>query len=100
MNYITKKSQPESARNPTEQFIEDPLNVFRFENDWNVSFCGCGEDFKLCFCTYFCWLCVFCTLMSDLRENCCTWCCVPHPLILFRTKMRSNLRIKVILNQA
>jgi hypothetical protein len=64
-----KKTQPQAQ----VAYVEDPLNVFRFENEWNASFCGCGEDFKLCFCTYFCWLCVFCTLMSDLRENCCTW---------------------------
>ena len=32
---------------------EDPLNVFRFENDWNASFCGCGEDFRLCDYFYF-----------------------------------------------
>ena len=96
MNQSTKKMNDRTHTKQPEGIKEDPLNIFRFENDWNASFCGCGEDLKFCLCTYFCWMCVFCTLMSDLRENCCTWCCVPHPLILFRTKMRSNLRIKVI----
>lgn len=26
---------------------QDPLNVFRFENEWNASFFTCCEDIKL-----------------------------------------------------
>lgn len=31
----------------TPVITEDPLNVFRFENDWNVGVFDCCEDCKL-----------------------------------------------------
>jgi hypothetical protein len=30
-----------------EVVIEDPLNAFRFENDWTIPLWGCFEDLKL-----------------------------------------------------
>ncbi|RNA44025.1 placenta-specific protein 8 -like [Brachionus plicatilis] len=86
MSDNTKQSSP--------VITQDPLNVFRFENEWNVGIFDCCDDCRLTMCSYFCWLYMFCTLMSDLKESCCSYICIPFPLIVFRTKLRSNLRIK------
>ena len=47
MDQTNRTANPEPKSN-NSVIIEDPRNVFRFENEWNVGFCDCGEDTKLC----------------------------------------------------
>ena len=110
------------APKPQKVITEDPLNVFRFETEWSTSAFSCCEDLKLSMFkyeifkyevllvlfvfifsklglySYFCWTCVVCSLIQDLKESCCTFMCIPCPLIVYRMKMRSNLRIRVNYN--
>ena len=84
-----------TANNNKREIFEDPLNIWRFENDWNVSALACCEDVKLTLCSYLCFYFVLCTLTHNIKDNICLHICVPCPFIFMRTKMRSNLRIRV-----
>jgi hypothetical protein len=41
------KNNNNNGRVVTSENVEDPLNVFRFENDWNTPVFGCCDDCKL-----------------------------------------------------
>lgn len=40
-------AQKEAPKKGEKAVVEDPLNVFRFENEWNAGTFVCCEDCKL-----------------------------------------------------
>lgn len=79
----------------TQPVVENPFNVWEYDNDWSSSICNCTEDIRFCACSTLLYPVALCCIMRDMKEGCCSFTCIPLTALQLRTKLRSVLRIKV-----
>lgn len=62
--------------------------------NWSTGICGCFEDCSSCLFVTFCPWCAACSLLSEVNENPCLFCCVFNWITATRTKVRNQLGIQ------
>ncbi|GFO04010.1 placenta-specific gene 8 protein-like [Plakobranchus ocellatus] len=83
------QSQPVGG---TTVIVQQP--IIQGKRDWHTGVCDCTEDCGICLCATFCGPCFLCQLATDMDENCCVALCVPAPVLVLRTKWRTQNNIQ------
>ncbi|GFO04015.1 placenta-specific 8 [Plakobranchus ocellatus] len=82
-------SQPVRGRGTTDQQA-----LIQSKRDWYTGVFDCRDDWGICLCATFCGLCFLCRLSSDMNESIWLSCCVPSPVLVLRTKWRTQNNIE------
>ncbi|KAL3318790.1 hypothetical protein Ciccas_002555 [Cichlidogyrus casuarinus] len=61
--------------------------------DWHHGMCDCTNDIANCLCVLCCPSCAFSEMWGNYGGCCCSYMCVPAPLIALRTYHRGRHNI-------
>ncbi|GFO35663.1 placenta-specific gene 8 protein-like [Plakobranchus ocellatus] len=76
----------------TTVVVQQP--IVQSKRGWNTGVFDCCDDCGICLFASFCGLCFLCQLSSDMDESICVACCVPTPVLVLRTKWRTQNNIE------